>query len=90
MMDADLLIRFYRNKVKFKYIDANLAVFRLGGVTDTSFIKKLPEVRNLYRGNGANIIFTLWKMIESVSFGIGKKILFAFSGDKLKKLRYNK
>lgn len=90
MMDADLLIRLYRNKVAFKYIAVNLAVFRLGGVTDTSFMKKLPEVRKLYRDNGANAIFTLWKMVESVSFGIGKKILFTFSGDKIKKLRYNK
>ena len=58
MMDVDLLIRFYEAGVKFKYVPTELAMFRLGGVTSSSFLKKTDELNNLYRENGAGWLYT--------------------------------
>lgn len=54
MMDVDLLIRLYNAQIPFKYVDANLAKFRMGGVTNSSFKGKTDEVRRLYLENGAS------------------------------------
>ena len=54
MMDADLLFRFYREGAKFKHVDQNLAVFRLGGVTSDDWKKKIPEYRKVLKVNGAS------------------------------------
>ena len=53
MMDVDLLMRLYKNNVVFKYVDYDLAAFRLGGTTSNSYKKKKDEVRRLYKENGA-------------------------------------
>ena len=58
MMDVDLLIRFYEAGVKFKYVPTELAMFRLGGVTSSSFLKKTDELNSLYRENGAGWLYT--------------------------------
>ena len=58
MMDVDLLIRFYEAGVKFKYIPTELAMFRLGGVTSSSFLKKTDELNSLYRENGAGWLYS--------------------------------
>lgn len=39
-MDLDFLMRATRNKAQFKHINTNIAVFRLGGITDDSVFKK--------------------------------------------------
>ena len=57
MMDLDLLIRFYEAGVKFKYIPVELAMFRLGGVTDSLFLKKLNEFERMYLENGAGKLY---------------------------------
>ncbi len=54
MMDVDLLVRLYEAGVKFKYIPKELALFRLGGVTSSLFLKKLDELENLFVENGAS------------------------------------
>ena len=58
MMDVDLRIRFYEAGVKFKYVPTELAMFRLGGVTSSSFLKKTDELNSLYRENGAGWLYT--------------------------------
>ena len=58
MMDVDLLIRFYEAGVKFKYVPTELAMFRLGGVTSSSFLKKTDELNKLFRENGAGWLYT--------------------------------
>lgn len=63
MMDLDLLIRFYEAGVKFKYIPVELAMFRLGGVTDSLFFKKLKELERMYLENGAGIFFAKCKVV---------------------------
>ncbi len=57
MMDVDLLIRFYEAGVKFKNIPTELAMFRLGGVTSSSFLKKTDELERLFRENGAGWLY---------------------------------
>lgn len=54
MMDVDLLVRLYEAGVKFKYIPVELAMFRLGGVTSSLFLKKLNELEKLFVENGAS------------------------------------
>ena len=89
MMDVDLLIRMYEGGVKFKYIPTELAMFRLGGVTSSSFLKKTRELEKLFRENGAGwlyakshvVLFAITNSILTVlrSLGLGvliKKIKF--------------
>lgn len=57
MMDVDLLIRLYEAGVKFKYIPTDLAMFRLGGVTSSLFLKKTDELERLFRENGASPLY---------------------------------
>lgn len=57
MMDVDLLIRLYESGAKFKYIPAELAMFRMGGVTSSSFLKKTGEIERLFRENGAGRLY---------------------------------
>ena len=89
MMDVVLLIRLYEAGVKFKYIPTELAMFRLGGVTSSSFLKKTGELEKLFRENGAGwlyakshvVLFSITNSILTVlrSLGLGvliKKIKF--------------
>lgn len=91
MMDVDLLVRMYEAGVKFKYIPAELAMFRLGGVTDSSFIKKTGEIERLFRENGAGwlyakchvLLFMLTNSILTVVRAVGlanfvKRLKFRF------------
>ena len=57
MMDVDILIRFYEAGVKFKYVPSDLAMFRLGGVTSSSFLKKTGELNSMFRENGAGWLY---------------------------------
>lgn len=57
MMDMDLLIRFYEAGVKFKYVPSELAMFRLGGVTSSLFLKKTGELERMFRENGAGWLY---------------------------------
>ena len=89
MMDVDLLVRFYEAGVKFKYISEDLAMFRLGGVTSSLFLKKTGELERFFRENGAGwlyakshvILFCITNSILTVLRSIGlslviKKIKF--------------
>lgn len=57
MMDAELLVRLYEGGEKFKYVPANLAMFRIGGVTSSSFLKKTGEIERFFRENGAGWLY---------------------------------
>lgn len=58
-MDADLLFRFYKGGAKMKYIDKELAVFRIGGLTSDSYKKKTKEIYRLVRHNGGSPLQSL-------------------------------
>ena len=72
MMDVDLLIRMYEAGVKFKHVPAELAMFRLGGVTSNSFLKKTDELEKLFRENGAGWMYA---KIQVLLFCITNSIL---------------
>ena len=57
MMDVDLLIRMYESGIRFKYVPTELAMFRMGGVTSSSFLKKTGELERMFRENGAGWIY---------------------------------
>ena len=67
MMDVDLLMRLHNAKIPFKYVDADLAMFRMGGVTNSSYKRKTDEIRRLYLENGAS---KLWANLRVFSFTI--------------------
>ena len=89
MMDVDLLIRLYEAGVKFKYVPKELAMYRLGGVTSTLFLKKLNELETMFVENGASklyakthvVLFVITNTILTVLRSLGlsmflKKIKF--------------
>lgn len=90
MMDADILIRLYQQKVNMKYINADLAVSTAGGVTDTSsYKKKLPEKYDCIISNGGNkLIATSIVCFFACKQLIKKLLIKIVDRDKLKKASY--
>lgn len=52
VMDFELMLRFSRNNAKFKKIDVDLAVFRMGGISQTSSPKRINEMKLAMLKNG--------------------------------------
>lgn len=89
MMDADLLYRLSAHGAVFKYIDYDMALFRLGGVTSDDWKKKIPENRKLIRINGGNKWMEIKSIFEFVTLNIIKRIGFFVFGENIsRKLRY--
>lgn len=87
-MDLDFLMRATRNHAKFKHIDINIAVFRLGGATNDSIFKKKNEYIYIIRKNGGNIFqayIYYWFMVITQNT---KKILKKTGIDVVRRLRY--
>lgn len=58
MMDLNLLTKLYHNKAKFKYVDADIALFRLGGLTATKIQAKADEIKKyMYTNGGTHLNF---------------------------------
>jgi len=55
MMDIDLLCRFYHRGATFQLVDAPLAQFRLGGVTNDSIYKKKEDYRLFVQNYGGSV-----------------------------------
>ena len=89
MMDADLLYRLSAHGAVFKYIDYDMALSRLGGVTSDDWKKKIPEKRKLIRVNGGNKWMEIKFIFEFVTRNIIKRIGFFVFGEYIsRKLRY--
>lgn len=89
MMDADLLYRFYLNGVKFKYIDKDLAISRLGGVTNDRWKNKLKERKLLITGNGGSDLLANVKCIQFALYQSMKKVLYStIGGDLTRRIKY--
>ncbi|MCH5203687.1 MAG: glycosyltransferase [Oscillospiraceae bacterium] len=53
-MDYDILLRFEKAGAKFKYVDATLAYFTIGGLTFTSYSsERRKETETIMRSHGA-------------------------------------
>lgn len=89
-MDLDFLMRATRNKAQFKHINTNIAVFRLGGITDDSVFKKKKEYIYIIRKNGGNIFQAyIFYCFMAVTQTI-KKTLELSGFDIIRRLRYKK
>ena len=90
MMDADLLLRFYKAKAKFKYIDYTAAKFRLGATTSDDIKKKKNDVKIFVTNNGGGIFVFYYRWLCLYVRHLIKKILDIVCGEKFKRqLRYN-
>lgn len=91
MMDADVLHRFSNNGASFKYVDQDLAVFRLGGITSDSWIKKLEESRYMIIKNGGGVVYAYYRNFIFIIRQLFKKVCFLLMGEgRARELFYNK
>ena len=89
MMDADLLIRLYEAGTQWKYVDADLAVSRSGGVTDrNSFWSKRKESFAIIRNNNGGVLFAFLHMIWFLIRQSIKKVLLIFGIDRMWRIIY--
>ena len=58
-MDKDLMARFYRNNVKFRYLPKVIAVMSAGGVSDTNYKKVFDEGVTIAKRNGVSHIVAI-------------------------------
>lgn len=89
-MDLDFLMRATRNKAKFKYMDINIAVFRLGGATSDSIFKKRKEYVYLIRKNGGNILQAYVYYSFLILSQVLKRLLYIQGIDIVRRVRYKK
>ena len=57
-MDFELMLRFTRMGARFYAIDEDLAIFRMGGISQTSKKRRYEEMRMAVELNGRNVIET--------------------------------
>lgn len=89
-MDLDFLMRATRNNAKFKYMDIDVAVFRLGGVTSESIFKKKKEYIYIVRKNGGNIFQAYMFYCFLALTQTCKKALNVNNIDMVRRVRYKK
>lgn len=87
-MDLDFLMRATRNGAKFKYLDMNVAVFRLGGATSDSILTKKKEYIYIVRKNGGNIFQAYFYYCFLVLTQTMKKVLNVKNLDIVRRIRY--
>ena len=67
-MDFDLLLRFQNKGAKFKYINADMAYFTMGGITFSKFSKsQMKEWETIIRNNGASLLDVYLYRIVKIS-----------------------
>lgn len=90
MMDAELLHRFYRNGATFKYVDSELAIFRLGGVTNDDYTKKMDELKLMYKTNGASTILVYQHVFAFIFRQKLKQLVVKVLGPDIRKYNITK
>ena len=91
MMDYDLLTRFYQRGATFKYVDADIAEFRLGGVSGAWSYRKRYDIMHVVTNNGGSQLRAVWYYIYMVSFDLTKRLVIALFGiNSLKRLHYGR
>ena len=67
-MDYDLLLRFYTNGAKFRYINSILSNMTLGGISDINWKSAYHEsfnIRKKYLGNSVSLYISyLWQVLK--------------------------
>ena len=91
MMDYDLLTRFYQRGATFKYVNADIAEFRLGGVSGAWSYRKRYDIMHVVTNNGGSQLRAIWYYIYMVSFDLTKRLVIALFGiNALKRLHYGR
>lgn len=90
MMDADLLIRLYEAGTRWKYVDADLAVSRSGGVTDKNgFWKKRKESYAIIKNNNGGSLYAFLNMLWFLIRQSAKKVLSIFGIERVRRIIYS-
>lgn len=89
-MDLDFLMRATKNNAKFKHVDTNVAVFRLGGATEDSIFKKRKEYIYIVRKNGGNIFQAYTFYLFLVVTQVVKNVLKGTGFDFVRRFRYKR
>lgn len=87
-MDLEFLMRASRQGASFQYVDADMAVFRLGGKTDDTIFKKKKDYIYLIRKNGGNALQAYVYYWFLVFTQISKRIANRFGFNIIHKFRY--
>lgn len=87
-MDLELLCRYYLAGAVFKYVDADLALYRIGGVTSDPLPKKKEELMFLIRKNGGSAFQAKMYYAFLYVFDAAKSFLNLFGEDFKRKIRY--
>ena len=92
MMDYDLLTRFYKRGAKMKYVNADIAEFRIGGVsTTTSYFKKRYDIMHVVVDNGGSWLVAIYYYLYMVLYDVARRTIMALFGSNfLKRLHYGK
>ncbi len=89
MMDHDFLARCYQGGARFKYIPADLAEFRLGGVSVASISAKKYDLKHIVLNNGGGRLLAEFCYFYFLSFDCVKRVIIKCLGiDFLKRLHY--
>lgn len=90
-MDLDLLMRYYRKGAIFKYINVDIAEFRIGGVSNSDIEKKRGDIYSCSLNNGGNYIISRFNYFSFWMFDKMKKItVLLFNDEFLKSFHYKK
>lgn len=87
-MDLDFLMRATKAHAKFKHIDIDIAVFKLGGATSESVLKKKKEYMYIIRKNGGSTFDSYLFYYFLVITQTIKKCLTSSKYDIVRQLRY--
>lgn len=91
MMDFDLLTRFYQRGASFKYVDTDIAEFRLGGVSGAAYHKKKYDILHVVTNNGGGRVRAYSYYIYMVLYDALRHLIMGLFGiDTLKRLHYGK
>lgn len=89
MMDHDFLARCYQGGARFKYVPADLAEFRLGGVSTASISDKRYDIEHIVLNNGGGRLLAYFCYFYFWSFDCLKRLIIKCVGiDFLKRLHY--
>ena len=91
MMDHDFLARAYQGGARFKYVPADLAEFRLGGVSVAPISAKRYDIEHIVLNNGGGRWLAKFCYFYFWAFDCVKRLIICIFGiDMLKRMHYAK
>lgn len=91
MMDYDLMTRIYKGGALFKYVNYDIAEFRLGGVSVSDIKKKRYDIEHVVLNNGGSKPLARYFYYYMYLFDACKRAFTSLFGiDMLKRLHYLK